>query len=101
LVGWWSSIRGQQNLVTGQRGKWEKLRKKPQTKKRVVKRHLWNTFGFWSTTAYPTWQAIGTPKSSSLAEDRQEFLHLYTTAFEGPFCGPSVPEGAIPVSHHT
>ncbi len=35
----------------------------------------------WSTTADPTWQATGTPKSSSLVTGRQEFS-LHTTGFE-------------------
>ncbi len=35
----------------------------------------------WSITSDSTWQAIGTPKSSSLAAGWQEF-HLHTTGFE-------------------
>lgn len=42
-----------------------------------------------------TWQAVGTLKSSSLAEGWQEF-HLHTTRFEPG----RVLEWTIPVSHH-
>jgi hypothetical protein len=50
---------------------------------------------FWSRRVNPTWQVVGTPKSSSLANNHQEF-HMNTIGLEPKTFGcHKVPKGLV------
>jgi len=50
---------------------------------------------FWSRIVSPTWQVVGTPRSSSLANNHQE-LHTNTIRLEPKTFGcPKVPKGVV------
>jgi hypothetical protein len=57
---------------------------------------------YWrQKTAHPSWQAMGTPKSSSLPEFQWREFHLLTNGFEHrTFLRSQDPEGSIPVNGH-